>query len=213
MACGYSQIPGVDYTENYAPVINDIAWRILLIAKLVWGLDAIIIDVETAFLYGDLKEQIYMNLPKGMTSFDDECLALLKSLYGLVQAACQWHSKFIEILQKIGFKGGGVDPCLLHKYDNNGTVLISVYVDDNFCVGHTAALNLLVEDLKKAGLNVKVSRDFSDYLSCNIVFSDNGKKAWIGQPDLIRKLEKKFGHLVEGMQRYGMPGSPGLHIV
>jgi len=56
VACGYSQVPGVDYTENYVPVINDVAWHVLLIAMLVWNLNAIIIDVESAFLYGDLDE-------------------------------------------------------------------------------------------------------------------------------------------------------------
>jgi len=113
VACGYSQVPGVDYTENYAPVINDVAWRILLITMLVWNLDAIIIDVESAFLYGDLDEEIYMDLPDRMTGFEDECLLLLKAIYGLVQAARQWHKKLIEVLKKIGFKGGIADPCLM----------------------------------------------------------------------------------------------------
>jgi len=75
--------------------VNDIAWRILLIAKLVWKLSAIIIDVDTAFLYGDLDEEIYMQMPEGMTGFSDEVLLLLKSLYGLIQAARQWNKEFI----------------------------------------------------------------------------------------------------------------------
>ena len=87
VACRYSQVLWVDFTENYAPVINNVTWRILLITKLVWGLDAIIINMETAFLYGELKEEIYMELPKGMTGWTDECLLLLKSIYGLVQVA------------------------------------------------------------------------------------------------------------------------------
>ena len=103
VACGYSQVPGVDYTKNYAPVINDMAWQILLIAKLVWKLGAIIVDVDTAFLYGELLEDIFMDIPEGMTAFDDKCLLLLKSLYGLVQAARQWYKRFIEILKKIRF--------------------------------------------------------------------------------------------------------------
>jgi len=49
VACNYSQVPGVDYTENYAPVINDVAWCILLIAMLIWNLKTIIIDIESAF--------------------------------------------------------------------------------------------------------------------------------------------------------------------
>jgi len=60
VACGYSQIPGVDLTESYAPVINDVSWPILIIAMLVQKLEAKIIDVSTACLYGDLEEDIYM---------------------------------------------------------------------------------------------------------------------------------------------------------
>jgi len=82
VACGYSQVPGVDYTENYMPVINDVAWHILLITMLIWNLDAIIINVESAFLYGDLDKEIYMDLPNGMTGFENECLLLLKAIYG-----------------------------------------------------------------------------------------------------------------------------------
>jgi len=70
--------------------MNDVTWHILLVTMIVWNLDAIIVDVETAFLHGDLEEEIYMNLPDGMEGMDDECLLLLKALYGLVQGARQW---------------------------------------------------------------------------------------------------------------------------
>ncbi len=66
--------------------INNVAWQILQIAKLVWNLDAILIKVDTAFLCGDLEEEIYMDIPEGLTGFSDECLLLLKALYGLVQS-------------------------------------------------------------------------------------------------------------------------------
>jgi len=106
VACRYSQIPGIDFTENYAPVMNDVTWRILLFAMIVWNLNTIIVDVETAFLHGDLEEEIYMNLPDGMEGMDNECLLLLKALYSLVQGARQWWKKFITILKNIEFKGG-----------------------------------------------------------------------------------------------------------
>jgi len=192
VACGYSQIPGVDFTENFAPVINDVTWHILIVAMLIWKLDAVIINVETAFLHGELEEEIYMNLPEGMTGFDDECLLLLKSIYGLVQAARQWNKRLIAILKKIGFKGGYADACLMIRQTENGLVIVSVYVDDNFSVGHKKALLEFVEDLKKEGLSVKVSENLTDYLSCSIKISSDKSKAWIGQPHLIAKLEEKF---------------------
>ena len=89
VACGYTQIPGVDFTDAFSPVIHDTTWRILLICKLLWGLHACLIDVETAFLHGDLTNDIYMDCPEGMTGVNNavDCLELLKCIYGLVQAA------------------------------------------------------------------------------------------------------------------------------
>jgi Reverse transcriptase (RNA-dependent DNA polymerase) len=57
-ACGYSQIPGIDFNESFAPVVNNVSFRIMLIAKLIWNQQASIVDVEMAFLHGDLQEEI-----------------------------------------------------------------------------------------------------------------------------------------------------------
>jgi len=76
VACGYSQIPGIDFNESFAPVVNDVSFRIMLIAKLIWDLQANIIDVETAFLHGELQEEIYMNVPEGMQQDTNKCLLL-----------------------------------------------------------------------------------------------------------------------------------------
>ncbi len=66
------------------------------------------------------------------------------------------------------------------KHSNDGTVFASVYVDDNFSVGHTKALKTFVEDLKKQGLTVKVSEKLTDYLSWLIKFLQDRKSAWVG---------------------------------
>jgi len=193
-------------------VINDVAWHILLIAMLIWNLDAIFIDVESAFLYGDLDEEIYMDLPDGMMGFEDECLLLLKAIYGLVQAARKWHKKLIEVLKKIGFKGGIADPCLMMQQNNLGVNLMSVYADDIFCIGKREALKKLVRDLEAEGQSVKVSWDLKDYLSCTIAILDDNKQVWIGQLHLIKKLEERFGYLVNKKVRYLLPGTPNFRI-
>jgi hypothetical protein len=87
VACGYSQIPGVNFKESFAPVVNDVSFRIILSAKLLWDLQASILDVETAFQHGDLQEEIYMNVPKGTNQDDITCLLLKKTIYGLLQSA------------------------------------------------------------------------------------------------------------------------------
>ena len=57
VALGYSQIPGVDYTDNFAPVAHDISFRIALARMMVKNLDSLVMDGETAFLYGDIEEE------------------------------------------------------------------------------------------------------------------------------------------------------------
>ena len=91
VACGYSQVPGVDFTESHSPVINDVTVRILLILLILWKYMSMIVDVETVFLHGILGEgeEIYMDCPKGMVHSEDECLLLEKTIYGLVQSSHQ----------------------------------------------------------------------------------------------------------------------------
>ena len=88
VAKGYNQIPGID---SFSPVINDVSFCILLIIILLGNLKTTVIDVETAFLHGELAEPIYMEAPPGYAVQHDECLKLNKCIYGLVQAARQWH--------------------------------------------------------------------------------------------------------------------------
>ena len=65
VACGYSQKPGIDFTDTYSPVVNDAVFRLLIVIQLLFQLVCMITDVETAFLNGDLPEEIYMDAPKG----------------------------------------------------------------------------------------------------------------------------------------------------
>jgi hypothetical protein len=66
VACGYSQVPGIDFSESFAPVLNGVSFRIMLIAKLVWDMTSTVVNIETAFLHGGLDEEIYMEVPKGL---------------------------------------------------------------------------------------------------------------------------------------------------
>jgi len=66
VACRYSQIPDIDFSKSFAPVINDVSVRIMLVSKIIWDLHASIIIVETAFLRGELQEEIYINVHEGL---------------------------------------------------------------------------------------------------------------------------------------------------
>ena len=60
IACGYSQVPGINFSENYSPVVNNITFLVLLLMVLHFGYSAKIVNIEAVFLYGDLEEEIYM---------------------------------------------------------------------------------------------------------------------------------------------------------
>jgi hypothetical protein len=112
VACGYSQVPGIDFSESFAPVLNDVSFRIMLIAKLVWDMTSTVVDIETAFLHGDLDEEIYMEVPIGLEIEHNKKLMLKKTIYGLVQSARKFYEKLINVLKVIGFYGSKSDPCL-----------------------------------------------------------------------------------------------------
>ena len=212
VACGYSQQPGVDFTESYSPVINDAVFRLLIIMEILFKLVGMIIDVETAFLNGDLEEEIYMDAPQGSNLQFDDVWLLVKSLYGLVQSARQFFLKFREILLKLQFKQSEIEPCLFSKQSNDGVIFVVVYVDDCYVVGHEHMLRMFIEDLKAAGLKLKIEEKPSDYLSCEVKFNTDKSKAWLGQPHLLKKLEKSFGHYIKGSYKYLTPGTPGYTI-
>ena len=213
VACGYSQIAGVDFSNVFSPVCNDVSFRIVIIFMIVFGLDALIFDVMTAFLNGDLEEEIYMDCPEGLEQEDDECLLLLKTIYGLVQSSRQCHAKFSGILKKIGFQQCRSDPCLFYRKDETGICVVLTYVDDNLWVGNPLALRKVCKQVVEEGLEITIEKELTDYLSCEIKFDKDRTKAWIGQPHMVKKIETMFGEEVSKKQVYRTPGTPGLGLV
>ena len=146
----------------------------MFVTEMVWNLESRLLDVETAFLHGELKEEIYMDCPKGMECKEDECLLLLKTIYGLVQSGRYFYKKLIEVLKQIGFTQSLADPCLLTKRDNDGVVYMALWVDDIYAQGSKKALDKTVEDLRKY-FQIKVEENLKDYFSCEVIFNRNKK--------------------------------------
>jgi hypothetical protein len=109
VACSYSQVPGIVFSESFAPVLNDVSFRIMLIAKLVWNMTCSVVDIEKAFLHGDLNEEIYKEVPKGLAINENKKLILRKTINGLVQSARNFNEKHIDILKVVGFYGSKSD--------------------------------------------------------------------------------------------------------
>ena len=118
----YRQREGLDYFDTYSPVtiINSI--RMIIAIAALCNLEIHQMDVKTAFLNGDLDEEIYMEQPEGFIAPGQEkkVCKLVKSLYGLKQAPKQWHEKFDHTMITSGFKINKCDKCVYVKEIENG---------------------------------------------------------------------------------------------
>ena len=127
--------------------------------------------------------------------------------------ARRYGLKFSNFMKSIGFKQCGSDPCLMMKKDEAGTCYVLTYVDDNLVVGDRKAIEKVLKDVEQSEFNFTVENKLTDYLSCEIVADKIKKKAWIGQPHMVKKIIKTFEEEYKGMQVYGTPGTPGFQIV
>ena len=127
---GNLQRPNIDFFESYAPVIDFSAVRLLMTIACVKGLVIHQVDVKSAFLYGELDEDIYITLPKAIETDPGKTYKLRKSLYGLKQAPKAWFEKVTSDLESIGFRSAQtVEGLYIRKGDKNTAYLV-LYVDD-----------------------------------------------------------------------------------
>ena len=212
VACGYSQVGGVDFTEVFSPVVNDTSFRLWLLWSMMYRKKRVIFDIDVAFLNGDLEEEIFMDCPKGLEHEEDECLLLQRTIYGLVQSARMYNLKFRDILFKLGYKQCACEPCLFYRENELGVTMLVSYVDDNAIAGDEAAIEDTLKGLNDNGLTF-TKESLTDYLSCEVMFNDDETKAWIGQPHMVKKLKKEFWEEIKGLKRYEIPGTPSQGLV
>ena len=109
---------------------------------MVEKLDSLAMDVETAFLYGDIEEEIFMKSPIWIEEIDpgslpEDCYQMKKGIYELCQAARQLWKKFVDTIKQdsFGFQVSPADPCMLFKENELGICIIIMYVDDMLIIG------------------------------------------------------------------------------
>ncbi len=131
VAQGYSQKYGVDYDEVFSPVARFSSIRTLLAFAVKRGMMVHQMDVVTAFLNGDLKEDIYMQQPPGYVSpgKESKVCKLKKSLYGLKQSPRCWNEKFSKCMKQMGF---------IREENDTHLEIIAVYVDDLILLAETS---------------------------------------------------------------------------
>lgn len=129
VAQGFTQKFGIDFDEVFAPVARSSTLRMLLSECGARNLHVKHYDVKSAFLNGNLDEEVYMRQPPGY-NFGDGVLKLHKSIYGLKQAANVWNKTLNDVLEKANFKSCEVDRCLYYKHVGSEVCYLLIHVDD-----------------------------------------------------------------------------------
>ncbi|GJX58012.1 putative ribonuclease H-like domain-containing protein [Tanacetum coccineum] len=132
VAQGHRQEEGIDYEEVFAPVARIEAIRLFLAYASFMGFLVYQMDVKSAFLYGTIKEEVYVTQPPGFKDPDhpDKVYKVVKALYGLHQAPRAWYETLANYLLSNGFKRGKIDQTLFIKKQKGDILLVQVYVDD-----------------------------------------------------------------------------------
>ena len=169
VAKGFSRIPCVDFTDNYSPVVNDVTFRVVVARMLIENMKGKVVDIDNAFLNGDLEHEIYMKIPEGYDEVinprvDKEDYSIVqKAIYGLIQAARQFWKKIVDKMQGGGFKLSEADPCMLYKEDEKEVCIIIIYIDDILIIGKEEAIDDAIKVLQ-GHFQVKDPTSLEDYL-------------------------------------------------
>jgi hypothetical protein len=189
---GYAQVYGVDYSDTFAPVARMDTIRLLLAVAAHKNWKVFQMDVKSAFLNGDLQEEIYVEQPAGFVvqGEEDKVYMLKKALYGLKQAPRAWYGRIDDYLTGFGFQKSLSESTLYVKKIDDDVLIVSLYVDDLLVTGsNLQQIERFKQDMMQAfemsdlglmsfflGMEIKQSR--------GVIF--------IGQEKYAKEILKKF---------------------
>lgn len=176
VAKGYTQIEGEDYHSTFAPVVKMSTVRTVLAFATVkrWSIHQL--DINNAFLHGDLLEEVYMEVPKGHSLYGtpNAVCKLLKSLYGLKQASRQWFAKLVTVLFGLGFVQAVADYSLFTYTKGSSFIIALVYVDDILLTGNDTAMIEHIKSVLHSSFTIKDLGLAKYYLGLEIHRTEDG---------------------------------------
>ncbi|KAL0430955.1 UNVERIFIED_CONTAM: Retrovirus-related Pol polyprotein from transposon TNT 1-94 [Sesamum radiatum] len=194
VAKGFKQKEGIDYFDTYSPVARLTIIQVLITIASVYSLPIHQMDVKTAFLYGELEEEIYMDQPEGFVAHGNErkVCKLVKSLYGLKQAPKQWHEKFDKTILAFGFTVNENDKCIYCKVKGDKIIILCLYVDDILLIGSSVDIITETKSFLKNKFEMKDMGEADVILGIKLIRSTDGIA--ISQSQYVEKIIENFGY-------------------
>ncbi|GKB18062.1 retrovirus-related pol polyprotein from transposon TNT 1-94 [Tanacetum coccineum] len=142
VAEGYCQEEGIDFEESFSLVARIEAIRIFIENATIKNMIIYQMDVKTAFLNGELKEEVYVSQHKGFVNPNHPTYVyqLKKALYGLKQALRVWYNTLSRFLLDNKFSKGVMDPTLFTQKTGKHILLVQIYVDDIMLISMNRSL-------------------------------------------------------------------------
>lgn len=192
VAKGYRQKEGLDYFDTYSPVSRITSIRMLIAIAAIYNLEIHQMDVKTAFLNGELDEEIYMEQPEGFKAKGQEqkVCKLIRSLYGLKQAPKQWHEKFDSVMISNGFHINECDKCVYVKQTGQAVVMVCLYVDDMLILGSSIEIIKTTKKMLSNNFDMKDLGIADVILGMKLTRTSQGIE--LSQSHYVDKLIEKF---------------------
>ncbi|GKD44732.1 retrovirus-related pol polyprotein from transposon TNT 1-94 [Tanacetum coccineum] len=193
VACVYRQKEGIDFEESFTPVARLEAIRIFLAFAAHMNMVVYQMDVKTAFLNGNLREEVYVSQPDGFVDPDNPnyVYKLKKALYGLKQAPRAWYDMLSSFLISQDFSKGLVDPTMFIRREGKELLLVQIYVDDIIFAASTPKLCDLFAKIMCSKFKMSMMGKISFFLGLQI--SQNPRGIFINQSKYTLESLKKYG--------------------
>nr|GEW56421.1 putative ribonuclease H-like domain-containing protein [Tanacetum cinerariifolium] len=190
---GYAQKEGVDFKESFAQVARLEAVRLFIAYATHNSFTIYQMDVKTTFLYGPLKEEVYVNQPDGFVDpyHPDKVYRLKKALYGLKQAPRAWYDELSNFLVSKGFSKGSIDPTLFITKHRGDILLVQIYVDDIIFGFTNPKLSKQFEKLMHSNFEMSMIGELKFFLRIQIHQSPRG--IFINQAKYAQEILIKHG--------------------
>jgi len=216
VAQGFSQVPGVDYFDTFAPVARLASIRAVLAFAAAENYETGQIDIKGAYLNGELTndEVIYMKQPPGYSVSDPKGKVLVcrlrKTLYGLKQSGRRWYQKLVSIMEKLGFKRCQVDQAVFFRRGGKKLIIVLVHVDDCTITANTTSLITGFKTEIAKHVDITDLGDLHWILGIEVQRIREERRILLSQRSYIDSILRRYG--LDDLKPVSIPMDPNVRL-